>query len=82
MNYLMLADVSIGSGSGLIDHGIHLLLMILAGAVLYAIGWWFFKDPPLPPIVLKVWKGLFVLFGGILLIDFLLSLGGKGFIHW
>jgi hypothetical protein len=73
---------SAGSGDGFIHQLITFLLIALCAGVVYGIGWYFFKDPPFPPLVLKIWGGIFVLVGGLALVNFLLSLSGNGFMHW
>lgn len=83
----ILADVSLKSGRGIGGDGlVHQLLMILVVGIcvgiVYAMGWWFLKRPPIPAIALTVWNGLFILVGGIIIINFLLSLGGHQFIEW
>jgi hypothetical protein len=77
----MLADFSV-SGDGFIHQLIFVLLVGISAGILYAIGWWFIKRPPIPPIVLTIWQGLFILVGGLIIINFLLGLAGHGFVKW
>lgn len=82
MNYLMFSVVRIG-GEGMINQLLTFLLIALCVGVVYAMGWFFFKrQPPFPPVVLLIWQGLFVLVGGIVIINFLLGLGGYSFLKW
>ena len=82
MTLQTLADISVGSGDGFVHQLIAILLIGICVGIVYAMGWWFLKRPPIPPVALTVWNGLFILVGGIIVINFLLSLGGHGFIHW
>lgn len=78
----MLADIGNLGGNGLIHQLIIVLLVALAAAVVYAIGWYFFKDSPAPPLMLKVWNGFFILVGGLVIVNFLLGLMGHPLIAW
>lgn len=83
MNYL--AAIDLGGGDGFIHQLEMFLLVGLALLVLYFIGWWFATRPKIvqmAPIALTVWQGLFVLVGGLVLINFLLGLAGHGFVKW
>jgi hypothetical protein len=59
-----------------------LLLFGLALAILWYMGYYFFSKPPVPPIVMIIWNGLFVLLGGFFLINLLLSIGGHPLVTW
>jgi hypothetical protein len=79
----MLAEViSLGGGSGLI-HG---LLMLLIVAVCLLLVWYFGKwvlgKLGAPDIALTIWTGLFGLVGLIIVLNFLLGLGGHPFITY
>ncbi len=82
MNLLAEITVHTGSDEGLISLLIHILII---GAVC-AIIWWLGKMAcgamNLPPRVLQVWNGLFIVVGAIVVINFLLGLGGHPFIRW
>jgi len=85
MNLLVtLADISLSSSSsdGFIHQLLFILLVGICIGIVYAVGWWFIKRPPIPPIIMTIWQGLFILIGAIIIINFLLSLGGHGFIKW
>lgn len=80
-----IADITLGSDDGLIHQLMMLLLVLLAAGVLYFMGWWFATRPRVAqaaPIALTIWNGLFILIGGIIVINFLLSMGNHGFIKW
>jgi hypothetical protein len=80
MNYI-LAAISIG-GEGFINQVLTFLLMGIAVAILYAMGYWFATRPKVPPIALQIWTGIFVLLIGILLINFVMGLAGHSFIKF
>jgi len=88
MNFLMtLAEIKLNAGSdnGFIQQLITLLIIGICVGIVYAMGYWFFNRPSIAgkaPIAMTIWNGLFVLVGGIVIINFLLSLGGHGFIKW
>ena len=70
-------------GSGLINQLVTVLLIALCAAVVYVMGWFFFrKNPPFPALVLYIWQGFFVLVGGLIVINFLLGLGGHPLVTW
>lgn len=81
MNNLMLAAIQIG-GDGLINQLVTVLLIALCLGVIYAIGWYFFREPPAPALAMKVWNGLFILLIGLAIVNFLLGLAGHQFIKW
>jgi len=82
MNALLAyTSVSIsGDNGGLIHSLLVFLLVLLCGGVLWTMGWYLLKN--FPPLAMTVWNGLFILIGGICLINFLLSLAGHPFIAW
>jgi len=75
-------NLSGGDDSGFLKQLLTLLIVGICAGVVYAMGWWFAKRQSIPAIVLTIWNGLFVLVGGIIIINFLLSLTGNGFIKW
>lgn len=80
MNMILAEVVSLSSGSGLI-HDVFVVLII---AVCLAIVWWLgnliFTKMGVPAVVLTVWMIFFILIVAIIVINFLLSLVGHGFI--
>lgn len=76
-----LAAIEIG-GTGMINQLLTFLLLGICVGLVYAAGWWFIKNPPVPPIVLKIWQGLFIIVGLIVIINFLLGLTGNPIIKW
>lgn len=79
----MFAEViAVGSGSGLI-HGLLLVLIVgICLGIVYAVGRWFIPKFTPAPIAMTIWNGFFILVMAILVINFLLSLGGWGFIRY
>jgi hypothetical protein len=78
----MFAEVVIAGGSGLI-HGLLMLLLIgICVGLIYWAGTWFFTKCGAPPMALTVWTGLFILVGLIIIINFIMGLGGHSFIAW
>lgn len=78
---LIFAAISIG-GDGFINQVLTLLLLGIAVGILYLMGRWFATRPKVPPMGLQIWNGIFVLLGGIILINFIMGLAGKDFIKW
>lgn len=77
----LIAAIKMG-GEGLINQLLTFLLIALCVSIVYVMGWFFFRKPPVPPVVLFIWQGLFVLLGGLVIINFLLSLAGHPLIKW
>ena len=79
MTTQMLAAVT---GEGMV----HSLLVILVIGICVLIVWWlgryFITTLSAPPIVMTCWNGLFLLLGGLVIINFLLSLVGKPLVPW
>lgn len=75
----MLAAIS---GEGFVNQLLMLLVIGVAAGVLYMMGRWFCTRPGVPPLALTIWNGLFVLIGGIIIINFLFGLAGKPLIKW
>jgi hypothetical protein len=66
----------------MIDQLLTFLIVGICVAIVYCMGYWFAKRPSVPPVALTIWNALFILIGGIVLINFLLGLGGHSFIKW
>ena len=82
MNTILADAFQVGSSGGLI----HLLLFVLiVGICVLAIWWvgtWFIGKLGAPSIVRTIWDGLFILVGLVVVINFLLGIGGHAFIAW
>lgn len=78
---LILLEIAIG-GEGFINQVLTLLLFGIAAGILFGMGYWFATRPKVPPIALQIWTGIFVLIGGIILLNFVMGLTGHGFIKW
>lgn len=78
---LFIAALEIG-GSGFVNQMVTLLVFGLVVLIVYLMGRYFATRPQVPPIVMQIWNGIFVLLGGIVLINFLMGLGDKHFIKW
>lgn len=76
---IMLAEIKVG-GDGFISQLLTLLVLGICVAIIYFMGNYFAKKAP--PIALQIWNGLFVLIGGIIIINFLLGLTGHAFLKW
>jgi hypothetical protein len=71
-----------GDSSGLI-HALFLVLIIgICIALIWAAGRWFITKMAAPALVMTVWNGFFLLVGLIIVINFLMSLVGHGFITY
>jgi hypothetical protein len=77
MNYLMLAEVG---GGGVVKQLLYLLLVIVCCLIVWFLGKYAFQVFEAPPVFLKIWTFLFVLIAAIVLINFLLGLGGHPFL--
>jgi hypothetical protein len=73
-----LADISVSSGSGLING---LVTIIVVALVLYLF-WWLIDYLKLPDPFGKIARALIAIVAVIFLANFLLGLTGHGFIHW
>jgi hypothetical protein len=67
-------------GAGLIHQAFIVLIFAVCGLIIWYLGSWIGKKFGAPAIALTVWDGLFVLVAAIVVINFLLSLIGHGFI--
>jgi hypothetical protein len=79
---MILSEISVGGGTGLVHSLLVLLIIALCVGIVYAMAWYFFSKPPAPQIIMKIVNAVFVLIGGIIAINFLLSLFDKQFIRW
>lgn len=73
------------TGGGLLNTVWTVLVFGLCFAIIYALGVWCigaFSALSSKPAIRKLWDGLFIFIGAIVLINFLLSLVGHGFIAW
>lgn len=80
---MILADVISLGGSGGVIH--ELLMFLLVGICVAAIWWvgrWFITRMALPAVAMTIWSGIFLLVGLIVLVNFLMGLGGHSFIVW
>jgi hypothetical protein len=81
----MLADalsLSSSSSGGLI-HGLMFVLLVgICVLLIWWVGTWFIGRLGAPGIVRTVWDGLFILVGLVVIINFLMGLGGHAFITW
>jgi hypothetical protein len=78
----LLADISVGGGSGLVHNLLMLLLIGVCVLIVWALGKWLIGATGAPPVALTVWTGLFLIIGAIVIINFLLGLAGHGFISY
>jgi ABC-type antimicrobial peptide transport system permease subunit len=85
--HTILADSTIrlgsgGDGEGLI-HALFLVLIIgVCVAIIWALGRWLIGAITQNPLAMKVWNGFFLIVGAIIVINFLMSLVGHGFIAY
>jgi hypothetical protein len=82
MNTLLSEAVVIGSGSGMIHNVFVVLILAVCLVILWFAGDWCFKKMGVPAIVLTIWMGFFLLIGLVVVLNFLLSLIGRGFITY
>jgi hypothetical protein len=79
---MTLADsINVGT-SGVVRSLLVALLVAICIGIVYVMGRWFFTRPSVPPIIMLIWNGLFVLVGGIFLINVVMSLAGHPLIVW
>lgn len=79
----MIAEIVIAGSSGGLIHG--LLMVLLVGLCVAAIWWvgrWFIGKMALPPMAMTIWSALFLLVGLIVLINFVMGLGGHPLVSW
>lgn len=78
----ILAEVLVSNSSGLVSQ---LFTALIVGICILAIWWvgrWFIAKLGAPAVALTVWTGIFILVGLIVVINFLMGLGGKSFIRF
>lgn len=82
MNLLSEIIVRTGSDDGLVSLLWHVLIVGLVALIIWWLGRWAISKFSAPPAVTTIWNGLFLFVGAIVLINFLLGLGGHPFIRW
>lgn len=85
MKNIILAEavrVSTGGGSDLIHSVFVILILAICLVILWFAGDWCFKKMGVPAIVLTIWVAFFLLIGLVVVLNFLLSLIGHGFISY
>jgi hypothetical protein len=83
MNTLLADAVVIGGGGSGLVHGLFMILIIgICVGIIWWVGKWVITKLGGAPIAFTVWNGLFILVGTIIIINFLLSLIGRGFIQY
>lgn len=70
------------SGEGMVRQLLFVLIIGICVLVVWWMGRYFITKLGAPPIVMTVWNGLFILLGGIVIINFLLGLVDRPFIRW
>lgn len=75
----MLAAVD---GEGMVRQLLFVLIVGLCVLIVWWLGRYFITKLAADGIVMTVWNGLFILLGGIVVINFLLGLVDKPFIRW
>ena len=83
---ILFADVlgngNFGNSTGLI-HGLFLVLIIgICVAIIWGVGRWIITKITAAPTVMAVWNGFFILVGAIVVVNFLMSLVGHGFMAY
>jgi hypothetical protein len=80
--FLILAAAQTMSGQDMIK-GLGLLLVIgICLLIIWLMGRYFFPKLSAPPVVIQIWDGLFVLIGGFVLINLILSIAGYPIVKW
>ena len=80
---MILADaISLGGGGGVIHALLMFLLVGLCVAAIWWVGSWFIAKMGLPAIAVTIWSGIFLIVGLIVLVNFLMGLGGHSFLAW
>lgn len=70
------------SGDGMVNLLVFVLIIGICLLIVWWLGRYFLTKFGAPGIFLTCWNGLFVLLGGLCLINFLLGLVGKPFVRW
>ena len=79
----MLADaIHLGSSSGLVSGLLFVLLVGICVLLIWWVGTWFIGKLGAPAIARTIWDGLFILVGLVVVINFVLGLGGHAFVTW
>lgn len=78
----MISSVVIAGGSGVVNEFLMFLLVGVCLLLIWLAGRWVLAKCAAPAIALTVWTGLFGLIGLIIIINFLLGLGGHAFISY
>lgn len=81
MNHLILSEVIVANGDGLVGRLFTALIVGICVMLIWWVGKWFLAKIAAPAIALTVWTGLFILVGLIVVLNFLLGLGGHSFIR-
>lgn len=69
--------------AGGLIHGLFLvLIVVICVALIWAAGRWFIQKVAAPAVVMTVWNGFFILVGLVIIVNFLMSLLGHGFIAY
>jgi hypothetical protein len=83
MIHSMLADVvHVGSSGGLVNGLFFVLIVGICVLLIWWVGTWFIGKLGAPAIVRTIWDGLFILVGLVVIINFLLGLGGHPLVAW
>ena len=82
MTSLLAAVVLSTGGGGIISGLLWLLLVCICLGLIYWVGTWFIGKIGAPAIALTVWQGIFILLGLVIVINFVMGLGGHSFISW
>jgi hypothetical protein len=82
MTFALAALAAASSGSGIIQTLLFILLLVICAVMIWWFGTWVLAKFGTPPVARTVWDGLFMLVGLIVLINFVLGLGGHSFIEW
>lgn len=81
----MLSEVlslSSGSSNGVIHALLFVLLVGICVLLIWWTGTWFIGKLGAPAIVRTIWDGLFILVGLVVIINFLMGIGGHAFLAW
>ena len=80
---MILADsISVGSGSGLVHALLWLLLVAICLGLIYGAGVWFIAALTGSAMARKVWDGIFIILGLVVIINFILGIGGHPLFSW
>jgi hypothetical protein len=75
----MLAAIS---GEGMVRQLLVVLIIGICVLIVWYMGKWVITKLGALPIVMTVWNGLFILLGGIVIINFLLGMVDRPLIRW